>query len=88
MAVGLLLAGCENSSYSTAPTFALFETSAGVVYRINQRTGELEVVTPEPCVAIHSGEVLHDPEGRLFRYLGNGRVEPIDKESVGTEGRE
>lgn len=73
----LVLTGCDNTTMSAAPNFSLFETSAGVVYLLNQNTGELRVISSKPAV-ISSGEVFSDDEGQLFRYLGNGEVEKAD----------
>lgn len=73
----LVLTGCDNTTMSAAPNFSLFETSAGVVYLLNQNTGELRVISSKPAVII-SGEVFRDDEGQLFRYLGNGEVEKAD----------
>jgi hypothetical protein len=69
----LILTGCDNTTVSAAPNFSLFETSAGVVYLLNQNTGELKVISSEPTV-INTGDVFRDDEGQLFRYLGNGEV--------------
>lgn len=73
----LALTGCDNTTMSAAPNFSLFETSAGVVYLLNQNTGELRVISSKQTI-ISSGEVFRDDEGQLFRYLGNGEVEKAD----------
>ncbi|GEM_PF-3562212 len=41
----LALTGCDNTTISASPNFSLFETSEGVVYLLNQNTGELTVVS-------------------------------------------
>lgn len=73
----LVLTGCDNTTMSAAPNFSLFETSEGVVYLLNQNTGELRVISSKQTI-ISSGEVFRDDEGQLFRYLGNGEVEKAD----------
>lgn len=74
----LILTGCDNTTISESPNFSLFETSAGVVYLLNQNTGELKVISSRQAV-INSGEVFRDDEGQAFRYLGNGKVEKVDQ---------
>ncbi|SFM71150.1 hypothetical protein [Marinobacter zhejiangensis] len=74
----LILAGCDNTTISAAPNYALFETSEGVVYLINQNTGELKVISPARAVVLNHGDVFKDGAGELFRYLGDGNVEPVD----------
>ena len=74
----LLLAGCDNTTVSASSNFSLFETSAGVVYLLDQSTGELKVITSKQAV-INSGEVFRDGEGQFFKYLGNGEVEKVDE---------
>ena len=74
----LVLTGCDNITISASPNFSLFETSAGVVYLLNQNTGELKVVSRKQTV-INSGEVFRDDEGQFFKYLGNGEVEQVDE---------
>jgi hypothetical protein len=73
-----VLTGCDNTTISASPNFSLFETSAGVVYLLNQNTGKLKVISSKQTV-INSGEVFRDDEGRFFKYLGNGEVEKVDE---------
>ena len=68
----LFLAGCDNTTISDSPNFSLFETSAGVVYLLDQSTGELKVISSKQTV-INSGEVFRDDEGHFFKYLGKSR---------------
>ena len=75
----LVLTGCDNHTFSAAPNFSLFETSAGVVYLLNQNTGELKEVSPKQVVVINAGEIFKDDEGQFFRYLGDGQVEKVDE---------
>jgi hypothetical protein len=75
----MVLTGCDNYTFSAAPSFSLFETSASVVYLINQSTGELKVISPKQAVIINAGDVFNDDKGRLFKYLGNGQVEKVDE---------
>ncbi|MDI9243856.1 hypothetical protein [Marinobacter sp. CHS3-4] len=74
----LVLAGCDNTTLSATPNFSLFETSAGVLYLLNQNTGELKVISSRQTV-INTGEVFRDDEGRFFEYLGNGRIQRVDE---------
>ena len=78
----LALVACDNNTFSTSPQYSLFETSAGVVYRVDQTSGELEVVSSNQQVVVHTGDTLQDAEGRLFRYLGGGEFEQIDRIGV------
>ncbi|WP_150911713.1 hypothetical protein [Marinobacter halotolerans] len=75
----VILTGCDNNTFSAAPDFSLFETSAGVVYLIDQNTGELEVIPPKHVVVINAGEVFKDDEGQFFKYRGDGQVEKVDE---------
>lgn len=77
--VVLILAGCDNQSWSVAPNYSLFETSGGVVYLINQSTGELKQIAPTPVAILHAGEVFKDGDGPFYKYLGDGGVERIDE---------
>jgi hypothetical protein len=74
----LVLTGCDNATISASPTFSLFETSTGLVYLLNQDTGELKVVSSKQTV-INSGEVFRDDAGQFFKYLGNGEVDKVDE---------
>lgn len=74
----LVLTGCDNTTFSASSNFSLFETSAGVVYLLNQSTGELKVISPKQAV-INAGEVFRDDEGQFFKYLGNGEVEKVEE---------
>lgn len=80
------LAGCENRTYSTPPQFALFETSNGVVYLVNQSTGELEVVSRKRLVMLGTGEIFRDDQGQYFEYLGDGALKPVDADAVRASG--
>lgn len=84
--LGVWLAGCENRTYSTSPQFALFETSNGVVYLVNQSTGELEVVSRKRLVMLGTGEIFRDDQGQYFEYLGEGVLQPVDADAVGASG--
>ena len=75
----IVLTGCDNYTLSAAPNFSLFETSAGVVYLVNQNTGELKVISPKQVVTIKAGDVFKDDEGLFFKYLGDGQVEKVDE---------
>lgn len=74
----IVLTGCENTTSSASPNFSLFETSTGVVYLLNQNTGELKVISPKQVV-VNAGEVFSDDEGQFFKYLGDGQVERVDE---------
>ena len=75
----LILAGCDNNTFSTSPNFSLFETSAGVVYLVNQSTGDLKVIFSKHTVIVQAGEVFKDGEGQFFKYLGDGKVEQVEE---------
>ncbi|MBW0145896.1 hypothetical protein [Marinobacter arenosus] len=84
MRLWLLLAvvvftGCDNTTLTAAPNFSLFETSAGVVYLINQNTGELKVIPTKHVVVINAGDIFEDDEGHFFQYIGDGQVERVDE---------
>ncbi len=77
--LALILVGCDNNTYSASPNFSLFETSAGVVYLIDQSTGELKVISPNQPVIINAGEVFKDDNDEFFKYLGDGKVKQVDE---------
>lgn len=74
----LVITGCDNNTFSSSPNFSLFETSAGVVYLLNQSTGELKEISRSQAVVIRTGDVFKDDQGQFFKYLGDGQVEKVD----------
>lgn len=74
----LVLVACDNKLPSSMQNHSLFETSEGVVYLLNQTSGDLEVVSPKQTVIVRKGEVFSDGEGRFFRHLGDGITENVD----------
>ncbi|MCM0611329.1 hypothetical protein KFJ24_02425 [Marinobacter sediminum] len=74
----LAISGCDNNTYSASPGFSLFETSSGVVYLINQSTGELEVISSKKTLVLSAGQIFRDSKGNFFKYLGDGETEKIE----------
>lgn len=71
----LVLTGCDNTTLPAAPGFSLFETSAGVVYLVNQTNGDLKVISSKHTVILNNGDVFEDGDGKIFTYLGDGKIE-------------
>ncbi|MGM0564289.1 MAG: hypothetical protein ACQES2_08160 [Pseudomonadota bacterium] len=74
--MAITLSACDNNTFSDSSIYSLFETSEGVVYLINESTGDLETVSPKKTTTLHKGEAFMDNEGKVFKYLGDGKVKP------------
>ena len=73
----LVTTGCDQISSNTG-RYSLFETSKGVVYRLNTISGESEIIYSPTGWPTLSAEALYKGENdKTFQYLGNGKLKEL-----------
>ncbi len=79
----LLVAGCD--SYVFQSQYQLHTAPDGKIYRLNQKSGEIHLVTPDGLIRLSDGYVTLTKgsyykleDGKFLKYLGDGKFEKND----------
>lgn len=81
--VVLALTACDLSKELNAGKFAIFETSKGVVYRLNTSTGETEIIySPEGWPTLKAQTLYRGEDDKTYEYLGGGRLKELSTSEV------
>lgn len=81
--VAAILSGCDFSGSLSTGKYALFETSKGVVYRLNTTSGETEVIfSPEGWPKLKSKVLYEGENNKTYEYLGGGQLKELSTTEV------
>jgi len=73
----LIIAGC-NQIGSPTGRYTLFETSKGVVYRLDTISGESEIIySPTGWPKLSTDTLYEGEDGKTFKYLGGGKLKEL-----------
>jgi len=73
----IAVAGCDLPSLK-AGKYALFETSKGVVYRLDTSTGATEVIySPEGWPKLKTKTLYEGEDKKTYEYLGSGQLKEL-----------
>ena len=83
LALALALAGCDVPKSFSAGKYSLFETSKGVVYRLNTGTGETEIIySPVGLTKLTAGTLYEADGDKTYEYLGGGQLKELSVNEV------
>ena len=78
VAGALALAACDGLPHLGAGKYELFETSKGVVYRLDTTSGETEVIySPNGWPTLEATTLYLGENERTYEYLGNGQLKEL-----------
>ena len=73
----LMLYGC-NQIGSFGGRYSLFETSKGVIYRLDTKSGETKALySPTGWPKLSKAELFEGVNGKTYQYLGNGKLKEL-----------
>ena len=73
----LMIAGCGQIG-SSSGRYSLFETSKSVIYRLDTKSGETEIIYSPTGWPKLSKEALFEGEnGKMYQYLGSGKLKEL-----------
>ena len=77
-----VISGCNQIGQSTG-TYTLFETSKGVIYRLNTVSGETEIIySPLDWPKLNAKTIYEGENGKKYDYLGSGKLKELSAEEV------
>lgn len=74
----LALAACDGMPHLGVGKYALFETSKGVVYRLDTTSGETEIIySPDGWPTLKAKTLYYGENEKTYEYLGNGQLREL-----------
>ena len=72
-----MLGGCDLVG-SSGGRYSLFETSKGVIYRLDTRSGETKIIySPTGLQKLSKESLIEGENGKTYQYLGNGKLKEL-----------